>query len=118
MGRLTDFNRWYLLSDLCYSDMPQKGKTGFVYLFRRRNSKEILYIGATDNLYWRLFVDHLGGFGRNANKRLHSELIDNLGVRSVEVSWHRYPNFEKSEKRLIGDYITRFNRLPVWNSIN
>ena len=114
---MAEFNRWYVLANLSYSDMPQNNDSGFVYILRRRSNREILYIGSTDELYHRLFINYIGGRRRKKTKRIHNELMNNLEANTVEVSWNEYPDQILSEKKLVGEYLARYGCLPVWNAM-
>ncbi len=115
--KLADFKRWYIMSDLSYSDVPGNEADGFVYVLRHNKSKEILYVGSADDLYRRFFVEYIGGIEGDDIGRIHDELMFNDRIRSVEVAWNKYPDYESAGKRLLGDYLSRTGKLPVWNTI-
>ncbi len=60
---LSGFEKLYALDNLAIKDVPEQGKYGFVYIFRRHNTKEVLYIGGTTDLRRRLFGNYIGGVG-------------------------------------------------------
>jgi predicted GIY-YIG superfamily endonuclease len=112
---LSEFNRWYVLADISYADVPQNGC--FVYILRKRANRETLYIGSASELYRRIFVNYLGGAGGQKTKRIHNELMHNIEVGAVEIAWIKCSDEITAERRLLGEYLVRYGCLPVWNAM-
>jgi hypothetical protein len=78
---------WIPLARLSLADLPNYGDASGVYVMREIASAELLYIGSTDTLRRRLFVNHLGGYGGPTTQRIHAELFAPGVLEGVEVTW-------------------------------
>lgn len=92
--------RWVPLDRLSLSDLPEYGEVSGCYVFRIAATGEVIYIGKTDNLRRRLFVNHLGGWGGATTQRIHAALFEPSVLAGVEVAWLVSDTPESLEREL------------------
>ncbi len=112
---LLECERWYPLNDLAVKDVPGQGQHGFVYILRRRSTKEVLYIGGTMDLRRRLFGNYIGGVGGGTTQRIHHLLFKERTITDTEVAWKEAPDHDSEEKQLRQAYFAKEGKLPLWN---
>lgn len=114
--KLSEFVKWYTLNNLAVKDVPERGNDGFVYVFRRCSTKEILYIGGTTDLRRRLFGNYIGGVGGGTTQRIHELLFKERAITDIEVAWKTiWGDSSGEERRLRQDYFEQAGELPPWN---
>ncbi len=112
---LSGFEKWHPLDNLAVKDVPEQGEYGFVYVFRRHNTKEMLYIGGTTDLCRRLFGNYIGGVGGGTTQRIHALLFEEGAVADTEVAWKEVPDHASEEGHLRQAYFEQEGQLPAWN---
>jgi len=112
---LSAFQKWYPLDSLSFKDIPEKWDYGFVYVFRKHSTKEVLYIGSTTNLIYRLFGNYIGGAGGSTTQRIQALLLEEGFIKDTEVAWVETPYYYPEEKHLRQTYLEQHGRLPLWN---
>ena len=110
-----DFERWHPLSGLTVKDLPVSNTSGFVYILRKSGTKEILYVGSTENLLRRIFGNYLGGVGGETTQRIHKLLFEEGAIADTEIAWKQTLNHKLEEKRLRHSFYKAKGRLPLWN---
>ncbi|MDD5127440.1 MAG: GIY-YIG nuclease family protein [Dehalococcoidales bacterium] len=106
---------WIPFDEIALKHLPPSGDYGFVYLFKLRDTDEILYIGSTKNLCQRFFNNHIGGAGGETTKRIHNLLITQGYITKVDVAWKECFEHIIEEKRLRKSYFESNGKLPSWN---
>ena len=103
------------MDNLAVKDVPEQGKYGFVYIFRRHSTEEVLYIGGTTDLRRRLFGNYIGGVGGGTTQRIHALLFEEGDITDTEVAWKESPDHTSAEMRLRQAYFEQAGQLPTWN---
>jgi predicted GIY-YIG superfamily endonuclease len=112
---LVGFDKWYPLDSLAVKDVPTQDKYGFVYVFRRHSTKEVLYIGSTTDLCRRFFGNYIGGVGGRTTQRIHALLFEKGAITDIDVAWKEATDHTSEEKRLRQAYFQQEGHLPIWN---
>lgn len=112
---LLNFEKWLPLDNIAIKDVPKQGDYGFVYIFRRCSTKELLYIGSTTDLCQRLFGNYIGGHGGQTTRRIHRLLFEEGNITDTEVAWKEVSDYELEERHLRKTYFEQQGRLPPWN---
>lgn len=115
MIQLNNYQTWILLSRLCLADLPADQNDGFVYMLRKSDDKEIVYIGETGNLRQRMFRNYIGGVGGGTTQRIHAYLFDKDAFWNIEVAWLKSTNRKADEVQLFEEHRLRYGRLPRWS---
>jgi len=111
-----NLERWHLLSRLTVENVQgEREGFGFVYVFRKRSTEEILYVGSTGDLRRRLFGNYIGGVGGKTTRRIHHYLFDRGAITDTEVSWKEVRDYKQEEASLRQHYREQQGRLPLWN---
>ena len=79
------FTRWLPLSRLAVGDLPGEAIPA-AYALRSAPTRELLYIGSTDNLSRRIFGNFIGGVGGETTKRGHALLFEDGNIDDVELA--------------------------------
>ncbi len=115
------FKEWYRLTDIIKGivEVPITPATYALRLDhkfgRLRGSSDLLYIGSTSNLHFRIIENYLGGRGDKTTKRIRDYLFNKGYLEATEVSWIITQNYEKIESKLLAEYEKEHHELPPWN---
>jgi len=115
MIKINDYQNWIPLSKLCLADIPSNQDGGCVYILRKRDDHEILYIGETGNLRQRMFRNYIGGTGGGTTQRIHGYLFDKNTYKNIEVAWAESLDRKSQESILLEEHRLKYGRLPSWN---
>lgn len=115
MIQINDYQTWIPLFKLCLADIPAGQNNSFIYMLRKSDDKEIVYIGETGNLRQRMFKNFIGGTGGGTTQRIHSYLFDGDTYKNIEVTWIESSNRKSQESMLLEEYRLKHGRLPRWN---
>jgi len=110
---LSSFEKWYPLDSIAMKHLHWERLVMCVYVLRRKSTKEVLYIGETGNLVYRLLGQHFAGAG--GKQRIQALLLEEGFIKNVEVAWVETPNHKIEEKRLLETYQKEHGQLPPWN---
>lgn len=110
---LSEFKNWRSLDSVALRDIPEHGQV--VYIFRKSDTKEVLYIGSTKNLRQRLFRNFIGGVGGGTTQRIHALLFKEGAIKDTEIAWRQSLDLTSEEKHLLQAYFEQQGQLPIWN---
>ena len=115
---LSSFEKWYLLDGIAMRHLHWERLVMCVYVFRMKSTKEVLYIGSTGNLVYRLLGQYFAGAGGtrdSTTQRIQALLLEEGFIKDVEVAWVETPNYKLEEKRLLESHEKEYGELPPWN---